>query len=207
VAYSAKHGFSTDRQDSSGVSVGLRYDTRDNGINVQRGWLASATYRTFFSGVLGGDSTWQQVNLDVRTYKNLTKNARQTDRLLVPGDSVAGGTASHFPLICRPRVLDGRPRLATPRAAIGASNLRDGEVEQAMISRATARRVRRVCQRSDGGQRSGERLFGTTAPPRAPGQRVLLNKRSRTNVCLGLRPGQGWLASDSTWPFRKAPRA
>src|SRR5581483_795920 len=51
VAYSAEHGFSAARQVSTGTSVGLLYDTRDNAINARRGILASTTFRTFFSAL------------------------------------------------------------------------------------------------------------------------------------------------------------
>ena len=36
---------------SAGTSAGLLFDTRDNGINAQRGWLASAAFRGFFEVV------------------------------------------------------------------------------------------------------------------------------------------------------------
>ena len=42
VAYNDRHGFRDERQTSGGTSAGLLFDTRDNGINAQRGWLASA---------------------------------------------------------------------------------------------------------------------------------------------------------------------
>ena len=42
VAYNDRHGFNDQRQTSGGTSAGLLFDTRDNGINAQRGWLASA---------------------------------------------------------------------------------------------------------------------------------------------------------------------
>jgi len=76
VAYTAQHGFNIDHQTSSGTSVSLLFDTRDNAINARRGWLASATYRTFFNGFLGGDSTWQEASIDVRSYRPLTRDGR-----------------------------------------------------------------------------------------------------------------------------------
>ena len=72
AAYNSQHGFAADHQRSGGASLDLLFDTRDNGINPQRGWLASAAYRTFFNGFLGGDSAWQELIFDVRTYRKLT---------------------------------------------------------------------------------------------------------------------------------------
>ena len=77
AAYNDRHGFDDEGQTSGGMSAGLLFDTRDNGINAQRGWLASAAVRTFFDGFLGGDSTWQQITLDVRNYHKLTADGRQ----------------------------------------------------------------------------------------------------------------------------------
>ena len=96
--YNEEHGFAVDRQTSSGTSVGLLFDTRDNPINAYRGLLASASYRTFFAGFMGGDSTWQELYLDVRTYKKLSKDARQRLAFWFLGYYVTGGTAPYFDL-------------------------------------------------------------------------------------------------------------
>ena len=76
-----QHGLPLDQQTSGGLSAGVLYDTRDNGINAQRGWLASASpFAPFFDGFLGGDSTWQQLTVDVRTYRKLTPTAGTSSR-------------------------------------------------------------------------------------------------------------------------------
>lgn len=97
-AYNQEHGFEAGRQTSSGTSVGLLFDTRDNPINAYRGVLASASYRTFFAGFMGGDSTWQELYLDVRSYKQLSKDARHRLAFWFLGDYVTGGTAPYFDL-------------------------------------------------------------------------------------------------------------
>jgi len=191
VAYNAKHGFSTDGQTSSGTSVGLRYDTRDNGINAQRGWLASATYRTFFSGVLGGDSTWQEVNLDVRTYKNLTKDARQKIAFWFLGDLVTGGTAPYFDLPSAGS--DGRSARGYSEGRYRGEHLLYGEVEYrgTITSNGLVGFVAFANVTTVGSVESGDRLFGTYAPAAGAGLRVLLNKRSRTNLCTDYAWGRG----------------
>src|SRR5205807_1234636 len=90
ATYSAANGLAVAHQKSSGTSVGVRLDTRDNGINAERGWLGSATYRTFFKGFLGGDSTWQELALDVRTYQKLDGRGRQKLAFWFLGDMVSG---------------------------------------------------------------------------------------------------------------------
>ena len=183
VAYSAEHGFSSDHQISSGTSVGLRYDTRDNGINAQRGWLASATYRTFFKGVLGGDSTWQEVNLDVRTYRNLTKNGRQKIAFWFLGDLVSGGTAPYFDLPSTGS--DGRSARGYSEGRYRGEHLLYGEMEYrgSITSNGLVGFVAFANVTTVGSAESGDRLFGTYAPAAGVGLRVMLNKRSRTNLC------------------------
>jgi len=118
--YSEEHGFNVSHQTSSGTSASVMFDTRDNAINARRGWLASATYRTFFNGFLGGDTTWQETYIDVRTYRPLTRDGRRRLAFWLLGDLVTA--ASHRTSICRPRramPTAGR-RAATARDAIAA---------------------------------------------------------------------------------------
>jgi outer membrane protein assembly factor BamA len=183
VAYAEKHGFAADRQISSGASVGLLYDTRDNAINAQRGVLASATYRTFFNGFLGGDSTWQELSLDARTYRKLTRDGRNKLAFWFLGDLVTGGTAPYLDL----------PATATPeRSARGygegryrGEHLLYGEMEY----RGTFTRsglvgfVAFLNTTTVDSTETGEKLFDAFATGAGVGLRVLLNKRSKTNLC------------------------
>src|SRR5205814_1299712 len=98
VAYTEKHGFDAAGQTSSGTSAGLLFDTRDNAINASRGWLASATYRTFFDGFLGGDSRWQEMYVDVRTFHALGADRRRRLAFWMLADLVTGGTAPYLDL-------------------------------------------------------------------------------------------------------------
>ena len=98
VQYSQAHGFSTDSQTSSGTNIGLLFDTRDNGINAQRGWYANAAFRTFFDGFLGGDSTFQELFLDLRTYRRLTSDGRHRLAFWTMSDLILGGAAPYFDL-------------------------------------------------------------------------------------------------------------
>ena len=98
IQYTEKHGFPLDGQTSAGPSVSLLYDTRDDAINARRGAMANATYRTYYDGFLGGDATWQELYLDARTYKALTKDGRHRLAFWFLGDMVTGGTAPYFDL-------------------------------------------------------------------------------------------------------------
>jgi hypothetical protein len=73
VAYSEANGLPIESQTSAGVSGDLMWDSRDSFINAQRGILAKVSYRALFDGFLGGDSDWQRVNVDLRTYQPIAK--------------------------------------------------------------------------------------------------------------------------------------
>jgi hypothetical protein len=183
VTYSEQHGFTEEQQISSGPDVGLRLDTRDNGINANRGWLASATYRTYFNGFLGGDSTWQEVYLDVRTYRKLTPDARQKLAFWFLGDMVTGGTAPYLDLPATATdgrsargYTDGRYRgnqLGYLEAEYRSTLTRNGLFGIVAFANATA----------VDGQPTSTVGVARLAPAAGFGARVLLNKRSGTNLC------------------------
>jgi outer membrane protein assembly factor BamA len=186
AAYTEQHGFAVDGQTSSGTSIGLLLDTRDNGINARRGWLASVTYRTFFAGFLGGDSTWQEASLDLRTYRALSHDGRRTLAFWLLGDFVTGGVAPYFDL---PSTGDanGRSARGYVEGRYRGDRLMSGEVEY----RETVTRnglfgfvVFLNTTTLDGDAASGQRLFQSFAPGAGGGLRFLLNKKSRTNLCV-----------------------
>jgi hypothetical protein len=183
VSYSEKHGFDLDGQTSAGPSAALLFDTRDNAINPQRGSLVSATYRTFFDGFLGGDSSWQELYVDMRTYKALTASGRQKLAFWFQDDAVTSGTAPY---------LDLPATAANDRSARGygegryrGEHLLYGEMEYrgAITKGGLLGFVAFLNTTTIASQETGERLFDSFAPGAGFGMRVLLNKRSRTNLC------------------------
>ncbi len=183
VDYDEAHGFASDHQTSSGLNVGIRYDTRDNGINPDRGVLASATYRTFFAHFLGGDSTWQELSLDARTYWKVTSNGRQKLAVWFLGDLVTGGTAPFWDLPSTS--MDGRSARGYGEGRYRGEQLLYWEAEyratltgNGLLGAVVFANVTTV-----GSVETGERLFQSYAPAAGFGLRVLLNKRSRTNLC------------------------
>ena len=182
LAYSAAHGFSATRQLSTGTSIGVLYDTRDNAINARRGVLASTTYRTFFSA-LGGDSTWQELLYDARTYRALTNDGRHTLAFWTMGDFVTGGVAPFWDL---PAIAaDGRSargygegRYRGERSMYGEVEYRATVTENGLIGFVTFANVTTISSADE-----RQELFTQFAPGAGGGLRVLLNKRSRTNLC------------------------
>ena len=183
VTYNEKHGFAVDRQTSSGTSAGLIFDTRDNAINPERGALASASYRTYFDGFLGGDSTWQELYLDARTYRKLTKDGRHKLAFWFLGDLVTGGIAPY---------LDLPATASQERSARGygegryrGEHLLYGEMEYrgALTTNGLIGMVAFLNSTTVDNREAGQKLFESFAPGAGFGFRFLLNKRSRTNLC------------------------
>jgi hypothetical protein len=183
VAYNEVNGFSSTHQASSGLNVGVRYDTRDNGINPDGGVLASATYRTFFARFLGGDSTWQELSLDARTYWKLTASGRQKLAVWFLGDLVTGGTAPFWDLPSTS--MDGRSARGYGEGRYRGEQLLywEAEYRAALTSNGLLGAVAFANLTTVGSAETGERLFQSYAPAAGFGLRVLLNKRSRTNLC------------------------
>jgi hypothetical protein len=183
AAYNQAHGFSADGQTSGGTSVGLLVDTRDNAINARRGWLASSTYRTFFNGFLGGDSSWQELSFDLRTYKKLTKDAGQRLAFWFMGDLVTGGTAPYLDLPAT--ASDGRSARGYGEGRYRGEHLVYGEVEYrgSLTQSGLFGFVAFLNVTTLDSTTTGERLFDAFAPGAGFGLRTLLNKRSRTNLC------------------------
>jgi len=183
VAYTTQHGFDLEGQTSSGTNVGLIHDTRDNHINPQRGVLASATYRTFFNGFLGGDSTWQELYLDARTYKRLTPTARHKLAFWFLGDLVTGGTAPYFDLPAT--AAQERSARGYGEGRYRGERMMYGEMEYrgALTSSGLVGIVAFLNTTTIGSVTANEHLFDNFAPGAGFGFRFLLNKRSRTNLC------------------------
>ena len=181
-AYNDRHGFSDEHQRSGGASAGLLFDTRDNAINAQRGWLTSAALRTFFSGFLGGDSTWQQLTVEARTYRSLTRDGRHKLALWVMSDNIVSGTAPYLDLPATGS--DGRSARGYSDGRYRGEHLAYGEVEY----RGTVTRngllgvVAFVNTTSVDNEDARKKLFDNFAPAAGFGLRVLLNKHSRTNL-------------------------
>jgi hypothetical protein len=182
AAYNELHGFDDQGQTSGGVSGGLLFDTRDNGINAQRGWLASAAVRTFFDGFLGGDSTWQQITVDVRTYRRLTRSGRQKLAFWLLSDNVVSGTAPYLDLPATGS--DGRSARGYGDGRYRGEHLAYGEVEYrgTMTANGLLGFVAFTNITSVDNADAGIKLFDDFAPAAGFGLRVLLNKHSRTNL-------------------------
>ena len=186
VTYSQAHGLPVDSQIAAGTSLDLLWDNRDSFINADRGWLARASYRTLFDGFLGGDSSWQKLNLDLRTYVGLSRDRRHRIAFWGFADLVVGGVAPFFDLPSTAGDTYGRSARGYAEGQFRGEKLAYGEVEY----RATLMRngllgmVAFLNTTTVTNLDNDERLFDSFAPAGGAGLRLLINKRSKTNLCL-----------------------
>jgi outer membrane protein assembly factor BamA len=190
--YSEAHGLPLDSQIAAGTSLDLLWDTRDSFINADRGWLAEASYRTMFNGFLGGDSSWQKLNLDLRTYVSLSRDRRHKIAFWAYTDLVVGGVAPFFDLPSTAGDTYGRSARGYAEGQFRGERLAYGEVEY----RATLMRngllgmVAFLNTTTVTDLDQDERLFDSFATAGGAGLRLLINKRSKTNVCLDFGLGK-----------------
>ncbi len=184
--YTQEHGFRLSGQTSSGTTASVMYDTRDNSINARSGWYANATYRTFFTGFLGGDSTWQEAYLDVRTYRRLTRDGRRLLAFWLLGDLVTGGVAPYFDLPTTAGDPYGRSARGYGEGRYRGDHLLYGEVEyrETLTRNGLLGYVAFFNTTTLASETTGEQLFESFAPGAGGGLRVLLSKKSRTNLCV-----------------------
>ena len=192
MTYTEQHGLPAESQASVGPSVDLLWDTRDSFINATHGWLAKASYRASFDDFLGADSSWQRLNLDVRTYRPVSASGRHTVAGWMFADLVVGGVAPYLDLPGTGLDTYGRSARGYSEGQFRGERLAYGEVEYrgtlmrngllGMVAFVNATTVSNLHQE--------ERLFDSVAIGGGGGLRLLINKRSKTNLCFDVGIGK-----------------
>jgi len=190
--YSTANALPIDTQISAGPSVEIMWDTRDSFINPARGWLARAGYRALFDGFLGGSSSWEKVNLDLRTYAPLTRDRRHKLGLWAYGDLVVDGVAPYFDLPSTAGDSYGRSGRGYAEGHFRGEKLAFVEAEyRGMLTRnELLGLVAFVNTTTIANRQAGEQLFDHFAPGAGAGLRLLLNKRSKTNLAFDVGFGE-----------------
>lgn len=192
VEYSNQFGFPLDSQTSAGASLHLLLNSRDSPIHASRGWYASASYQMFFEGFLGGTSTWQQLNYDVRTYLRLSEDARHKLAFWTFGNLVTGGTAPYLDLPATGWDTYGRSGRGYGQGRFRGQRMLYGEVEYRWII--TRNRlfgmVAFLNTQTLSNEQTGEKLFDSFASAGGVGLRVLINKHSKTYLAVDFARGQ-----------------
>jgi outer membrane protein assembly factor BamA len=192
VAYSLAHGFDLRSQGAAGTSVNVRVDSRDSSVRATRGMLISASYQTYVKGLLGGDSSWQKLNLDVRGYRSLDAAGRHVMAAWGYADLVTGGAAPYFDLPANGTDMQGRSGRGYAVGRFRGEQLAYAELEYrgTLTRNGLVGMVAFVNATTVSNNRTGERLMGSVAPGAGVGLRLLADKFSRTRVCLDVAVGR-----------------
>ena len=191
VTYSQARGFDPDSQSSAGASVTLLVDSRDGAINPSRGFYGGLEYQTFFEGFLGGTSSWQQLNVEARTYFRLSADARHRLAVWAFGNLVTGGEAPYFDLPATSMDTYGRSGRGYIQGRFRGQREAYGELEY----RWTVKRngllgiVGFVNTQTLSNEDTGEDLFDSFATGFGVGLRLMMNKQSKTNLAFDVGRG------------------
>jgi len=192
VSYSEAHGLPLDAQSSAGVSADVMWDSRDSFINAQRGWLAKVSYRALFDGFLGGDSDWERVNADLRTYRPVTASGRHKIAVWLSADLVVNGVAPYFDLPATGQDTYGRSARGYREGQFRGERLAYGEIEYrgTLMRNGLLGMVLFLNTTTASSLESGEKIFDSFATGGGAGLRVSINKRSKTNLCFDVGFGK-----------------
>ena len=205
VAYSEQHGLPIDSQQSGGFSLNALVDRRVGEIDPRRGWMTQAWYRASFNGFFGGDSAWQLVHLEARSYVPLGRQpapataspgggvpARHRLAFWTFADLTTSGTPPYFELpdtvsdaYARSSRGYQRGRYRGERLVYGEAEYRGMLTSNGLLGLVVFANTITVTNLSE-----GQRLFDSYAPAAGAGLRALFNKRSRTNVCIDFAFGK-----------------
>src|SRR5262249_42883461 len=129
VTYTEARGFDLTSQTAAGASANVLVDSRDSAINPSGGIYTDLEYQAFFKGFLGGTSSWQQVNVDARTYLRLTPDARHRLAVWLYGNFATGGEAPYFDLPATSMDTYGRSGRGYVQGRYRGQQLAYGELE------------------------------------------------------------------------------
>jgi len=191
VEYSQARGFPLDSQTSAGASASVLIDTRDSAINPSGGVYTAVEYQAFFEGFLGGTSSWQQLNLDTRTYFRLSRDARHRLGVWLFGNLVTGGEAPYFDLPATSMDTYGRSGRGYVEGRFRGQRLAYGELEYRWTVKQNGLLglVAFVNTETLSDEDAGEELFDSFATGAGVGARLMMDKRSRTNIALDVGRG------------------
>lgn len=199
VEYSREHGFDLETQTSAGVSANLLIDRRDNPVNAAGGWFANASFRAYLEDFLGGSSNWQELYLDLRTYRRLDRQARHKLALWLYSDLVTGGVAPYFDLPATGAVVRGRAgrgydgnRFRGQRMAYAELEYRATLTANGLVGAVVFLNTESFDVAGD-----GQGLFHSFATAAGTGLRILMDKRAKSNLCLDV--GFGKNGSSGLW--------
>lgn len=192
MSYSRDMGLPTRLQASTGFTADAVFDSRDSSVYATHGVLLNASYRVNVDGAIGGSSRWQELYAEARGYRAIRRWPSQT--LAVRGyvDVVTSGTAPYFDL----PATGGDPQGRSGRGYILGRFRGDGllyaeaEYRAALTHDGLIGVVAFVNVTTVKSDWRHERFFEVIAPAAGAGVRVLMDKLSRSSLCLDVGFGR-----------------
>lgn len=192
VEYSTRHGLDLDTQTSAGGSLSALVDTRDHPIRPTDGWRARGAYRAAFDGFLGGSTSWQRVEFDLRNYRGLDASRRRILAVWLRGELGVNGDPPYFDLPGTGTDTYGRSSRGYAEGRYRGERLLAAEIEYrttltangllGAVVFANATTVSSLTEEQS--------LFDFVAPGVGAGLRLLINKKSKTNLCFDVGFGR-----------------
>ena len=145
-----------------------------------------------FDGFLGGDSSWQKLNLDLRTYVNVSRDRHHKLAFWGFADLVVGGVAPFLDLPSTAGDTYGRSARGYAEGQFRGERLAYGEIEYrgTLTRNGLLGMVAFLNTTTVTNLDNDERLFDSFAVAGGAGLRLLINKRSKTNLCLDVGFGK-----------------
>lgn len=186
-AYNTTYGFDLDKYYSSAIAVNLVYDTRDNMINPYNGFYASASWRGSME-FLGSDRTGNFYQLEWRSYHGLSKkNPRHLIGFWLMGNLSEEGDYPYLILPATAYDQKGRSARGYTQGRYRGTNYVYGEAEYRFpISDFGGLWGGVVFLNASTANNEAESLalFESVKPGYGFGVRLMVDKRSRTNLAI-----------------------
>ena len=143
-------------------------------------------------GSSAATTDWQRVTVDVRTYPRLTADRRHKLAFWVYADLVVDGVAPYFALPSTAGDPYGRSGRGYAEGHFRGEKLAYAEVEYrgTLMRNGLLGMVAFFNTTTISNQSQGESLFDHFAPGAGAGLRLLLNKRSKTNLAFDIGFGE-----------------
>nr|MBU3861783.1 outer membrane protein assembly factor [Flavobacterium sp. MC2016-06] len=182
--YSQEHGFNNLEYFLNGVSLNLVYDSRDNQVNASHGWFANINYR--FNPVLFNNQTYS--NVLYAEYRNFIPLSSKNDRYILAiwtyGQFVTRGKVPYLNL----------PAIGWDQRSRSGEGYTQGLFRgNGLVYLSTEFRFPITCNQMLSGvvftnfvtasnSENNTSLFAVVQPSAGLGLRVLIDKKTRTNI-------------------------
>ncbi len=205
-AYNKNYGFDTDKYFSSALNINLIYDTRDNMINSYKGIYIQASWRGALQ-LLGNDISGNFFQLEWRSFHSLSKgNPRHVMSFWLMGNFSPEGKFPYLILSATAYDQRGRSARGYTQGRFRGNNLVYGEAEYRFpISRCGGILGGVLFLNATTANNPGQslELFESIKPGFGAGLRIMVDKRSRTNLAVDFGFGDNsfgfYLAASETF--------